>query len=69
MPGIDGPEIARLMRADVEMSGTAIVFLSALVSPREASSGKRVEGHPCLPKPTSVCELVQTIEDTLALPC
>ncbi len=69
MPGVDGPEIARLVRADAVMNGTAIVFLSSLVTPYEVALGKRVEGHPCLSKPTSVCELVQTIEDTLALAC
>ena len=69
MPGLDGPEVARLVGSDEELGHTAILFLSALISPHEAAAGKLVDGHPCLPKPTCVVELVQTIEDTLALPC
>ena len=67
MPELDGPEVARLVRSDAEIGGTAIVFLSALVSPKESTQGRRVDGYPCLSKPTSVCELVQTIEETIAL--
>ncbi len=66
MPELDGPDVARLVGADEEIGGTAIVFLSALISPSEAAAGKRVDGHRCLPKPTCVVELVQTIESTLA---
>ena len=66
MPYLDGPEIARLVSADEEISETPIIFLSALISEREAAAGKRVDGHRCLPKPTCVVDLVHTIEDTLA---
>lgn len=69
MPGLDGTEVARLVRDDEEIGDTAILFLSALVSSDETSAGKRVDGHRCLPKPTCFVEMVQTIEDTLALAC
>ena len=69
MPGLDGPEVARLVGADEEIGGTPVVFLSGLVTSCEVAAGKRVDGHPCLPKPTCVVELVQTIENTLALAC
>ncbi len=69
MPHLDGTEVARLVRGDEEIGGTAILFLSALVTPDETAAGKRVDGHRCLPKPTCFVELVQTIEDTLALAC
>ncbi len=69
MPGLDGTEVARLVRSDEEIGGTAILFLSGLVTSSETSAGKRVDGHRCLPKPTCFAKLVQTIEDTLALAC
>ena len=69
MPEIDGPEVARMVGSDDEIGDTAIVFLSSLVSAREAAAGMRVDGHRCLPKPTCVVELVRTIEDTIALAC
>ena len=69
MPEIDGPELARRVRSLKELGDPAVVFLSSLISPGEAANGKRVDGHPCLPKPTCLFELVQTIEDTIALAC
>ena len=69
MPGLDGPELARRVSCDKDLGDTPIIFLSSLVSPQEAATGKRVDGHPCLSKPTCVFELVQTIEDTMAVAC
>ena len=69
MPHLDGTDIARLVRSDDEIHRTAILFLSSLVSTDEVVAGKRVEGHLCLPKPTCLISLVQTIEDTLTLAC
>ena len=69
MPGLDGPEVARLVRADEEIGGTAIIFLSSLVS---AARGRRRQAHRRPPLPVQAdqrVELVETIEDTLALAC
>ena len=69
MPQLDGCEVAAGVQADDSLAGTPIVFLTSLVTPREVAAGKRIEGYPCLSKPTSVEDLVQVIEEILALPC
>lgn len=69
MPGLNGCEVAAGVRADAFVGDTPIVFLTSLVTPREVAAGKRIEGCPCLCKPTSVEALVQVIEQNLPLPC
>ena len=66
MPGLDGADIARLVRSDKEIGHTAILFLSSLFSARDVAAGKRVDGHLCLPKPTSIDELVRTIDGVIS---
>ncbi len=68
MPDLNGAEVAAGVRADDFLYGTPIVFLTSLVTPREVAAGKRIEGYPCLSKPTGVDDLVQVIEENLALP-
>ena len=62
MPDQDGGEIAAQFRADPELEGTPIVFLTALVTRAEATGGLRIDGHPFLAKPINIQELIKTIE-------
>ncbi len=57
------------VRADEIIRDTPIVFLTSLVTPREVAAGKRIEGYPCLSKPTCADDLVRVIEESLATPC
>lgn len=62
MPDRDGGEIATQIKADPGLKNTPIIFLTALVTRAEASSGLHVDGHPVLAKPIDISELINTIE-------
>ena len=62
MPGRDGGEIAAQIRADPELQYTPIIFLTALVTRAEASTGLRIDEHPFLAKPIDIQELIKAIE-------
>ena len=68
MPDLNGSEVAADLRADEFLNDTPIIFLTSLVSPCEVAAGKRIEGYPCLAKPTSLDDLVRVIEENLAQP-
>ena len=62
MPDRDGGEIAAQIQADPELQYTPIVFLTALVTKAEASTGLRIDEHSFLAKPIDIQELVKAIE-------
>jgi CheY-like chemotaxis protein len=62
MPDRDGGEIAAQIQADPELQYTPIVFLTALVTRAEASTGLRIDEHPFLAKPIDIQELIKAIE-------
>ena len=62
MPERDGGEIAAQIRADPELQYTPIIFLTALVTKAEASTGLRIDEHSFLAKPIDIQELVKAIE-------
>jgi CheY-like chemotaxis protein len=62
MPDRDGGEIAAQIRADPELQFTPIIFLTALVTRAEASTGLRIDEHPFLAKPIDIQELITAIE-------
>ena len=62
MPGRDGGEIATQIQADPELQYTPIIFLTALVTRAEASTGLRIDEHPSLAKPIDIQELIKAIE-------
>lgn len=62
MPEIDGGDVAKQLRADPELAATPIVFLTAIVSPREAGAETQFGGFPFLAKPVSVDAIVATVE-------
>jgi CheY-like chemotaxis protein len=67
MPESDGGEVAAQIEADLELQNTPIIFLTALVTRAEAKSGLNIQGHPFLAKPVSIPELINAIEEHLAV--
>jgi len=62
MPETDGGEVAARIQADRSLSGTPIIFLTALVTKDEAKNGLRIDGHSFLAKPISIPEVIEAIE-------
>ncbi len=63
MPGIDGGEVARKMKADEETRDIPIVFVTAAVTKEEAKKQGTIQGgYPILAKPVHEEELIDTIE-------
>ena len=65
MPKLDGGELATQIEADRELRDASIIFLTALVTHAEASSGLHIQGHPLVAKPISIPELIEAIEKHL----
>jgi CheY-like chemotaxis protein len=65
MPEADGTEVASGIEGDWSLHRVPIVFLTALVTRAEASSGYRIQGHRVLAKPVSVPDLIRVIEENL----
>jgi CheY-like chemotaxis protein len=65
MQALDGGEVAAQIQADRELHDTPIIFLTGLVTKREAQSGLHIEGHPVLAKPINIPELIEAIETEL----
>jgi CheY-like chemotaxis protein len=67
MPGIDGGNLAAKFKADAHLKRIPIVFLTAVVSPREAGeTSKLIGGFPFLAKPVSPQALEVCINEQLA---
>ena len=62
MPEIDGGDVATQLRADPELAALPIVFLTAIVSPKEAGNETDIGGFPFLAKPVSVEAIVKAVE-------
>ncbi|HEY8900273.1 MAG TPA: response regulator [Chthoniobacterales bacterium] len=62
MPEIDGGDVAKLLRADPEFATVPIVFLTAIVSPKEAQHQTDIGGFPFLAKPVSVDSIVKAVD-------
>ncbi len=65
MPKIDGGDVARQIQADGSLSKSKIVFLTAIVSKKEAVDGNLIGGFPFMAKPVSLDALVKFIEANL----
>ena len=66
MPGLDGGDLASLLRSDPALHRVPIVFLTAIVSPRETNGASRhVGGFPFIGKPVGAEALVCCIEENL----
>ena len=66
MPGMDGIEVVKALKADVETSQIRIVMLTARDQHEDMQRGLAAGADAYLVKPFSPLELVKTVEETLA---
>ena len=68
MPNIDGGDVATMIRADPEFARTPIIFLTAIVSQKEATRQESViGGYTFLAKPVTVDALVRCIAEHISI--
>ena len=65
MPNVDGGDAAARIQKDPALAGIPIVFLTAIVSQKEAVSGGLIGGFPFLYKPVSLDALIACIKENL----
>jgi CheY-like chemotaxis protein len=66
MPGLDGGDLAAQIEGDAVLRQIPIVFLTAIVSPKEAgNTARQIGGYPFLAKPVSADALEKCIEQHL----
>lgn len=63
MPDIDGGDVAKQLRADPEFVELPIIFLTAIVSSREAQHQSDIGGFPFLAKPVSVETIARAVAE------
>jgi CheY-like chemotaxis protein len=66
MPGLDGLEVARRLRADENLGRTPIIMLTANDAPEEIERGKAAGADDYVTKPFSPQELETSVERLLA---
>lgn len=66
MPGVDGGELARRIKADSVLEDVPVVFLTGTVTKKEAADGAVTVGYPLLSKPVGLKNLVETMENAFA---
>jgi CheY-like chemotaxis protein len=67
MPGLDGSEVAARIRTDPYLRDVPVLFMTALVSHREARGGSCSSGgQTFLPKTLGTGKLIECIEEKLA---
>jgi len=66
MPKIDGGDVASQISNDPMLRNVKIVFLTAIVSKKEATDGNLIGGYPFMAKPVSLEALRECIEENLA---
>ena len=66
MPKVDGGDVASQIRSDPILRNVRVVFLTAIVSKKEASKNSMIGGFPFLAKPITLEALIACIEETLA---
>jgi len=65
MPKVDGGDVARQIASDPILKDVKIVFLTAIVSQKEAGAAGGIGGFPFMAKPVSLAALTQMLEETL----
>ena len=65
MPEMDGSTLAAEFTAEPLVRSVPIVFLTAIVSGKEAQDGKTIDGRACLAKPVTKDSLVACINQHL----
>jgi CheY-like chemotaxis protein len=69
MPGMDGGDVANLIKRDRNLWDTPVIFLTATVSKREAGQGGLNSGGELfLAKPVTVENLIQCINERVRKP-
>jgi len=69
MPDLDGGQVAAQLQADPRLADTPIVFLTAVVTKREAKKHQGIiVGFPLIAKPVSTEEVVACIERYIGKP-
>lgn len=68
MPNLDGGDAAAQIRRDSDLAAIPIVFLTAIVSPKDTPPGGRIGGFPFLSKPVGLDALKACIEENLSNP-
>jgi DNA-binding response OmpR family regulator len=68
MPGLDGVEVARRIRADEALAGTFIVLLTSLSEPSEIAAGIEAGANAYLTKPFSPQDLQAQVEELIGKP-
>lgn len=67
MPGVDGGDVALLLKRDAKLKNVPVVFLTAIVGRQEAGrSGLISGGAVFLAKPITGQDLIRCIEENLA---
>ncbi len=61
MPGIDGVDICKVMRADIELAAIPVIFLSALEAGRLHAVADEAGATDYLAKPTTLTELLNLV--------
>jgi CheY-like chemotaxis protein len=65
MPKVDGGDVARQIASDPILKTAKVIFLTAIVSQREAGGVGGIGGFPFMAKPVSLAALTEMIEETL----
>lgn len=65
MPKIDGGDVASKLQADPSLKGVPIIFLTAIVSQKEAGKESAIGGFPFLAKPVSLEAVLSCIQKHL----
>lgn len=63
MPGMDGTEIASVLRKDKELNSVPVIFSTSLVTKEEASEHPVIGNYPFISKPISGAALVKRIRE------
>lgn len=66
MPGVDGGELARRIKADPVFKDVPVIFLTGTVTKKEAADGAVTAGYPLLSKPVSLKNLVECMENAFS---
>ena len=68
MPGMDGLEVCRQIKADPALASTVVVMLTSLSRPENEEDGRAAGADTYLTKPFSPLDLLQVVEGAMARP-
>ncbi|MEA3208865.1 MAG: two-component system, OmpR family, response regulator [Chthoniobacter sp.] len=66
MPDLDGGDLATQLQAEPTLANVPIIFVTAIVSPKEGESERTIGGFPFIAKPVARDTLIRCIEAHLA---